>query len=244
MIGKNEKDELLCAIRDMRKDFSDMHNEFKSKPFIDQDQINHLLKDHNVEIVGFNIGIKNKIKEIDELLRNKYKQLRELEDRIEFYYNHLMRDTHGYDITFHDDMTHNEDELFNACIDYIAKYHVFNIKKVDFHKRIDGIEFDCIAQCTTSMGKERRSIGLEFKEVGIKKAIDQSLIRKNYTNVQYLVSDESCDWILENALPIIEQLKKSNIGLITMTHINNQKYPVMLLKSEVSRKAKYQELEI
>lgn len=236
-----EKEDILKNLSEIKSKLYDISTEITkrnilehSQPFVD------IVKSDTFELIGLNVGLTNKIetlhKDFYELQRSVAKSI----SRIEFYYNDAIREKHEYTIEFGDDLTHMEDDMFHDVIDYIRNLHDFKVERVEFHKRIDGIEFDCIAHGRTYMGKFDRTIGIEFKDSDIETVVAQAVVRSGYTNVQYVVAKTSFYYLIEKMPTLIDELKKHKIGLILL--INN-KIPELVIKSDVKKKTKNKALE-
>lgn len=245
MSDHTQMDELLKAFSgikyDINRSIQELRDQVHWKDIISgSDVIKGITNGDQYEIIGINIGLYNRIKElhdkVDALRRETGKSI----SRLEFYYKDSIREKHGYVIDFEDDLTHIEDSLFHSTIDYIKRIHSFRVDQVVFHKRIDGIEFDCIATGGTYMDRFARTIGIEFKDSDIEKVVSQAVVRSGYTNVQYVVARTSFNYLIEHAPTLIDDLKKHKIGLILLL---NDDIPALVLKAEVKRKTKNKTLE-
>jgi hypothetical protein len=236
-----EKEEILKELEEIKKRIYDISSEINrgnilehTKPLVD------IVENNTFEIVAMSVGLSKKIKETHDIATELYRKIGKSISRIEFYYNDAIREKHEYTIEFGDDLTHMEDDMFHDVIDYIRNLHDFKVERVEFHKRIDGIEFDCIAHGRTYMGKFDRTIGIEFKDSDIETVVAQAVVRSGYTNVQYVVAKTSFYYLIEKMPTLIDELKKHKIGLILL--INN-KIPELVIKSDVKKKTKNKALE-
>ncbi len=238
-VNHNEKDEIIKELITLRSLGVDVIDSTRRREFINADPlVSAIAKNSDYELFGINIGISKKIDEVTKKYEEMQRGIIKTVNRMQFYYNHIIRERDGYDIEFHDDLTHNEDDLFHITVDYIRRHHSFNISHVDFHKRIDGIEFDCIVRGSTFRDKYARVIGVEFKDADIETVVQQAIIRADYTNVQYVVVNTSIGYIFEKRPGLLVDLKSHKIGLICIVSGKNEDIPVMILPSEIRRKTK------
>jgi hypothetical protein len=248
-ISINEKDEILAELRLLRNTFEKSTNVLaRQKPFIN-DELQKIVLNEGFEIIGINLNLKKIVLDIDAEVREMYKSVMKMERRVKFYYNHLIRERDGYDIEFNDNLTHGEDDLFHIVADYIFKLHDFKTGRVDFHSKIDGIEFDCIARGTTYMGKYNRVVGIEFKDIGFAKVVEQALLRKNYTHLQYIVVGTDPATIYEGFRTLLDELSDNGIGLISIVNVYDKKnknrfdVPIRILTSAHNNKPKVSKLD-
>jgi len=240
----NEKDEIIQELIKLRTACGDIVESTRKRELVAANpSVESIVKNADYELIGMNVGLLKKIEE----LNNNYKELNrgiiKTVNRMTFYYNHIIQGSDGYDIQFHDDLTHNEDDMFHAAMKCVCDFHSFNAKHVDFHKRIDGIEFDCIVRGSTFRDKYARLIGIEFKDYDIETVVQQAVIRSEYTNVQYVVVNTSMFYIFDKTPDILVKLKEHKIGLICFVHGRKEETPVMILSSEIRRKTKHKILE-
>lgn len=236
-----EKEEILKELNEIKGKLYDISTNINRRNIFEHTQpLVDIVKSDTFELIGINVGLTKSIETLRKDFADLYRSVGKSISRMEFYYNDAIREKHEYTIEFGDDLTHMEDDMFHDVIDYIRKVHDFKVEKVEFHKRIDGIEFDCIAHGRTYMGKYDRTIGIEFKDSDIETVVAQAVVRSGYTNVQYVVAKTSFYYLIEKMPTLIEELKNHRIGLILM--INNTT-PELVIKSDVKKKTKNKALE-
>jgi uncharacterized protein (DUF2164 family) len=247
MNKKYDKEELLQQIHELRLNF-DKNTDILAhqKPFLNN-ELQKIIIDNGFEIIGINVGLKNIINKIDNEVHDMHREISKMERRIQFYYDHLIYDKNEYNIEFFDDLTHCEDDMFHVIPDYLFREHSFKLNKFDFHKRIDGMEFDCIARGTTYLGRDKRNVSIEFKENDFTKVVDQSLKRKHYMHAQYVVTNSPPDYIYEKCRGDLDELSKNNIGLVSVIvrYRGKEKelIPIKLLSASVNTKVKNPDIE-
>jgi hypothetical protein len=164
-----------------------------------------------------------------------------LETSAKFYFNHLIESEKGYSIHFPKDVINQEDLLLSNSLEIIKRYHEVDVDRIDFHKRIDGIEFDCLIRCHKINSGLKYIINIEFKDTDIDKVISQAHKRNSFVNMQYVVVGSSPKWILYDRFDKVKELFEHGIGLICMQYEKSialnmaDETPVMISKSDIIR---------
>lgn len=174
-----------------------------------------------------------------------WSKFQQLQIQARFYFDLLIESQKGFKIHFpKDDVINNEDLLLSHSLEIITQFHVVDVDRIDFHKRADGIEFDCIIRChkKDDLAKKPLIIAIEFKDFDIDKVIEQAHKRTSYVNMQYIVIGLSPKWLIYDRLEKVKSLYDHGIGLICFQYqipigLNMAtETPVMILKSDVTRK--------
>jgi len=178
-------------------------------------------------------------------LSKVWSKFQRLQIQARFYFDLLIESQKGFKIHFpKDDVINNEDLLLSGSLEIITQFHNVDVDRIDFHKRADGIEFDCIIRChkKDDIGKKPLIIAIEFKDSDIDKVIEQAHIRNSYVNMQYIVIGLSPKWLIYDRFDQVRSLFEHGIGLICFQYqipigLNMAtETPVMIVKSDMTRK--------
>lgn len=178
-------------------------------------------------------------------LSKMWSRLQRLQIQARFYFDLLIESEKGFKIHFpKGDEVNDEDLLLSKSLEIITRFHDVTVDRIDFHKRADGIEFDCLIRChkTEDLSKKPLIIAIEFKDSDIDKVIEQAHKRNAYVNMQYIAIGLSPKWLIYDRFDKLKLLFDHGIGLICLQYqipigLNMAtETPVMIIKSDVVRK--------
>ena len=234
MLDRNERDEVLEILKSFKED------KFKIKERVNDigtcirhipDKCAEKYEKQGWEFVLINKGIRKSLGNLQDKQDALTKSVNQSYDRIEFLVKHLVVKERGYDIISCDNKINLEDDVFHKIPQIVKSQHSLQIKNVEFHKRINGVEYDCFMTCKTYLGTQDRIVGIEFKDVDVEKVIAQALVRHNNVHCQYVAINSSISWIYSNIVKDFPTFNKKGIGIICFVASN----PVLLLPAKMRR---------
>ena len=172
MLNKEERDEIYGILKSFKED------KFKIKERVNdiETNIRHIpdkcaekYEKQGWEFVLINKGIRKSLGTLEDKQDALIKSINNSYDRIEFLVKELVVKERGYDIISCDNKINLEDDVFHKIPQIIKSQHSLQIKNVEFHKRVNGIEYDCLLTCKTYLGTQDRVVGIEFKMLMLKR---------------------------------------------------------------------------
>lgn len=234
MLSREESNE----VREILKSFKE--DKFKIKERVDDierhiryipDKCAENYEKHGWEFVLINKGIRKSLAKLEDKQDALSKSVRQSYDRIEFLIKQIVIKERGYDIVSCDKKINLEDDVFHKIPQIIKDQHSLQIKNVELHKRVDGVEYDCLMTCKTYLGTQDRIVGVEFKDVDVEKVMAQALVRHKHVHCQYVAINSSISWIYSNIVKDFPTFDKKGIGIICFVGSN----PVLLLPAKMRR---------
>jgi len=101
-------------------------------------------------------------------------------------------------------------------------------------KQVHDVEFDYLIFGETDRGWPR-VIGVEFKDTDFSKAVSQAIIRRDYTNYQYVVIRLHIHDLFEHYWDALDRAKKNGIGVISVDYRGN---PYVLFSAKYHKTGK------
>ena len=133
-----------------------------------------------------------------------------------------------------DEIKYREDLLFEKAFPILKRVHrVSKDAKIQFHKRIHGLECDVVITWRSRGIYPIRSIIVELKEIDLLKMVEQLERRREFALWVYGVINlpvhEVVESILHPKYSLCDIIYKKGIGLISVFH----EEPILIVRSRV-----------